>query len=75
MDDVISHVASTDIVVEINTKAYADKGRFYPAERWWGKLIAAGVPIAFDSDAHWASKIESGRAEAMEKFAQLKKKY
>ncbi len=75
VDDVISHVASSDIVVEINTKAYADKGRFYPAERWWGKLIKAGVPIAIDSDAHYASKIEAGRAEAMEKFAQLKKKY
>lgn len=74
VDDVVSHVAGSDIVVEINTKAYADKGRFYPAERWWRKLIDAGVAVAIDSDAHWADKVTSGRDEALKKFAQLKKK-
>ncbi len=73
VDDVISHVASTDIIVEINTKAYIDKGRFYPAERWWQKLADAGVMIAIDSDAHWATKITSGREEAIKRFAQLRK--
>lgn len=74
VDDVVSHVASTEIVVEINTKAYMEKGRFYPAERWWNKLIEAGVAVAIDSDAHWASKITSGREEAIKRFAQLRKK-
>ena len=75
IDDVVSGAASNGLVVEINTKAYAEKGRFYPAERWWNKLIEAGVAVAIDSDVHSASKIMSGRAEALEKFAGLKKKY
>lgn len=75
VDEVISHAVSSGTVVEINTKAYADKGRFYPAERWWGKLIDAGVEIAVDSDVHEVSKVTSGRDEALKKFAQLKKKY
>ena len=74
VDDVVSHVAGTDVVVEINTKAYADKGRFFPHERWWGKLIDAGVAVAIDSDAHYATKVTAGRAEALEKFAGMKKK-
>lgn len=74
IDDVVSHVAGTDMVVEINTKAFADSGRFYPAERWWKKLIDAGVAVAVDSDAHYATKVTSGRREALEKFAGMKKK-
>lgn len=74
VDDVIEMSRSAGVVVEINTKAYEDTGRFYPSEKWWGKLIEAGVPVAFDSDAHWAEKVCSGRAEAIKKFAHLKKK-
>lgn len=72
VDDVISHAVSSGVAVEINTKAYEEKGRFYPAERWWGKIVEAGVPIAVDSDAHWASKVNSGRKEAMEKLCVIK---
>ena len=64
VDDVISHAKSSGVVVEINTKAFADKGRFYPAERWWPKLISAGIPLAIDSDAHYRGKVTAGRAEA-----------
>ena len=72
IDDVVRKSAESGLVVEINTKALADRGRFYPAERWWGKLIEAGVAIAFDSDAHYAEKIMAGREEALEKYLRLK---
>lgn len=75
IDDVVSQAAGKGLVVEINTKALADRGRFYPAERWWGKLIDAGVAVAIDSDAHYAGKIMAGREEAIKRFAQLKEKY
>lgn len=69
VDDVISHAADAGLVVEINTKAFTDKGRFFPAERWWGKLKSARLPLAIDSDAHYAAKVTSGRDEA---FSRLK---
>lgn len=65
IDDVVSHAVSAGVTVEINTKAYPDSGRFFPAERWWGKLLDAGLPLAVDSDAHWASKVMAGREEAL----------
>ncbi len=66
--DVIGKAKDSGVVVEINTKAYADRGRFYPDVRWWPSLIASGAPIAVDSDAHYASKVTASRAEA---FRQL----
>lgn len=71
IDDVVSHALSAGVVVEVNTKAFADKGRFFPAERWWGKLTDAGVPLAIDSDAHYASKVNAGRAEAFSRLDQF----
>ena len=53
------------VVVEINTKAYEEKKRFFPAERWWHKLISAGVPLAINSDAHYRDRIGSGRSQAL----------
>lgn len=69
VDDVISHVKGTDVVIEINTKAYADKSRFFPAEKWWRKIIAAEIPLAIDSDAHYASKVAAGREEAFSRLS------
>ena len=71
IDDVVGHVKDTDVVVEVNTKAFADKSRFYPAERWWKKLLDAKVAIAVDSDAHYASKVTAGREEAIERLRSI----
>ena len=73
VDDVISHVKGTDVVMEVNTKAYADKSRFFPSEKWWAKIMEAEIPLAIDSDAHYASKVTAGREEAIGKLRELKK--
>jgi histidinol-phosphatase (PHP family) len=65
VDDVVSHAAASGVVVEINTKAILDKGRFFPDRRWWDKLKSAGVPVAINSDAHYPDKVNLGRAEAL----------
>ncbi|MDE6771987.1 MAG: PHP domain-containing protein [Muribaculaceae bacterium] len=72
VDDVVSHVKGSGVVVEINTKAFENKGRFFPAEKWWGKLLEAGLPLAVDSDVHYASKVASGRDEAFRRLDRLK---
>lgn len=69
VDDVISHAQSSGVIVEINTKSYPDKNRFFPAVRWWEKLHEAGVLLAVNSDAHYPEKTDTGRPEA---FATLK---
>lgn len=71
VDDVISHAQTAGVIVEINTKSLADKKRYFPALRWWSKLKAAGVPIVFNSDAHYPDKVNAGRREAFEAWAAI----
>ncbi len=71
IDDVISHAISNKLTVEINTKAFEAKGRFFPAEKWWSKLIKANIPIAIDSDTHYAAKVTAGREQAFSRLAQI----
>lgn len=61
----ISNIIASGIVVEINTKAREQHGRFFPAERYWGRLVDAGVPIAVNSDAHYATRVNASRSEAL----------
>lgn len=68
VDDVIRSARDAGLVVEINTKAIHDRGRFYPAQRWWSRLKEAGVRVAFSSDAHWPDKVNLGRDEAVRLF-------
>ncbi len=71
IDDVITNAAAAGLIAEVNTKHYEKYNRFYPEMKLWlPKLIASGVDIAVNSDAHWPDKIESGRDEA---FDELKK--
>ena len=76
IDDVIDAVRDTDIIVEINTKAYpAPVGasaeevagyvsRLFPSPNVIRRLVTAGIPLAVNSDAHYSSRITAGRDEA-----------
>lgn len=66
IDDYIKQIVSSDVIVEINTKARESSGRFFPHERYWRSLIDSGVTLAVNSDAHYFSRITAGRAEAFE---------
>ena len=63
--DVISSAQSSGVIVEINTKAIHDRGRFYPSAAWWPEIKDAGLTIAVNSDAHYPAKVNLGRQEAL----------
>lgn len=65
VDDVISHAKAADLFVEINTKSFHDKHRFFPAQRWWQKMIDAKLPLVINSDAHYPDRVNAGRPEAI----------
>lgn len=69
VDDVIRLAKETGVVVEINTKAIETRHRFFPAERWWPRLIDAGIPIVINSDCHHPDLTDLGRKEALDKMA------
>lgn len=72
----IDAVRATDIIVEINTKAYpAPVGatpdqesvyepRLFPSPDVIRRLVSAGLPLVVNSDAHYSSRITAGRAAA-----------
>ncbi len=65
VSDYISQIISSGVIVEINTKARDEHGRFFPNERYWPRLVEANVPIAVNSDAHYASRVNASRQEAI----------
>lgn len=73
VDDVVRIAADTGVIVEINTKAFETKGRFFPADRWWTKLVGADIPVAVNSDCHHPDLTDLGRREALERLANLRR--
>lgn len=64
VDDVISHCMSSDCLVEINTKAYDSRQRFYPAEWIWPAMSHLSKRVVINSDAHYPDRIDSNRPVA-----------
>lgn len=73
VDGYLREIISSGVVVEINTKAFAEHDRFFPNQRLWGALLEGDVPLMVNSDAHYAAKINAGRAEAFELLDSVRK--
>lgn len=66
VNELIDAVIASGAAVEINTKALADHHRFFPAPRYWKRLMDAGVTILINSDAHYPHLIDASRREALD---------
>lgn len=66
IDRIIDAIAKKGLTAEINTKAYRDKKRFFPANRYWKKILDAGIPIVVNSDAHVPALINASRDQAFD---------
>lgn len=64
VDDYIDNIIASNVVVEINTKARIEHGRFFPNQRYWKKLLDAGVVMLVNSDAHYDDRLDASRKEA-----------
>lgn len=60
----VARIIESGVVVEINTKARTEHGRFFPHRRLWKRLVDSGVTLLVNSDAHYASRLEASRDEA-----------
>lgn len=65
VNHLINQIIASGITVEINTKAWTDHHRMFPAQRHWQRLRQAGVPIIVNSDAHQPALINASRAQAL----------
>lgn len=64
--EIIELIIDRRLTIELNTKARKDHGRFFPGERYLPRLVAAGVKILVNSDAHHPDRLNASRAEAFE---------
>ena len=71
-DELVNKIIGEGYIVELNTKARADHGRFFPSDRLLHRLLAGGAPIIVNSDAHVPALIDASRAEAFELLDRLK---
>lgn len=55
-------------IIEINTKAFHQHGRFFPNTRYFSLLKKWGVQVVFNSDAHFPDLIDAGRNEAIKAY-------
>ena len=83
VEDVIDAIKGTDLVVEVNTKAWLPPvkateeqmkvyvPRLFPSRPTINKLIKAGIPVAVNSDAHFTNRITAGRDAAFKIIDEL----
>ena len=59
VNELINNIIAATPIVEINTKVYANRGRLFPSERYWDRLISADIDIILSSDAHVPALIDA----------------
>lgn len=64
LNNLVESIIDSGVAVEINTKAFATTGRFFPSPILWKRLINAGTRIVVNSDAHYLELINASRSEA-----------
>jgi len=70
-DELVDRVIASGVAVELNTKAKAEHGRFFPSYRLLKRLVKAGVPILVNSDAHVPALIDASRDEAFKLLSSI----
>lgn len=66
IDDYIGRIIASGVTVELNTKAWQDHGRLFPAPVHVPRLVKEGVPVIVNSDAHVPALIDASRDRAFE---------
>lgn len=64
VESLIDMIIDRRCVIELNTKAREQHGRFFPSERYLPVLADAGITILVNSDAHQPDRIDASRGEA-----------
>lgn len=63
--DLFENIMDHHFVIEINTKAWLQRNRFYPNLKYFGMLKRFNAPVVVNSDAHYPTLLNSGRLEAL----------
>lgn len=72
-NELVDKVIEKRYIIELNTKARSEHGRFFPSDRLLKRLIVAGAPVIVNSDAHVPVLIDASRQEAFELIDTIKR--
>ena len=53
------------LTIEVNTKAWLQRNRFYPNLKYFGMLKHFNAPVIVNSDTHYPTLLNNGRPEAI----------
>lgn len=59
-------IMDNHLIIEINTKAYAEHNRFFPDESLFELVKKYNAPVLINSDAHFPHLLNAGRKEALQ---------
>ncbi|NDW11554.1 histidinol-phosphatase HisJ family protein [Bacteroides sp. 214] len=65
MNNYFQRIAAAGCMLEVNTKAYFQRGVFFPNERYFSQIKQLGIPVVVNSDAHLPKNINDARPEAL----------
>lgn len=68
-------IAAKGLMVEINTKRFAMKGCFFPAEKYFRHMFKLDIPVVVNSDSHRTHLINDQRDTALAKIKAAGYKY
>jgi len=63
--DLFECVMDYHFTIEVNTKAWLQRNRFYPNLKYFDLLKRYNAPVVVNSDAHYPTLINNGRLEAI----------
>ena len=63
--DLFENIMDHHLIIEVNTKAWLQRNRFYPNLKYFGMLKRFNAPVVVSSDAHYPTLLNNGRLEAL----------
>ena len=69
--DLFENIMDHHLTIEVNTKAWLQRNRFYPNLKYFGMLKRFNAPVVVNSDAHYPTLLNSGRQEALKLLSVL----
>ena len=69
--DLFENIMDHGLTIEVNTKAWLQRNRFYPNLKYFGMLKRFNAPVVVNSDAHYPTLLNSGRLEALKLLSVL----
>lgn len=74
VNDLIDSIIESGVIVEINTKAWAQHQQLFPAQAHWKRLLKSNVPIIINSDVHYPKLVNASRMSVINSLNYLRTK-